>query len=314
MLEHPRGAWYEASAAREVMGRIRTVGLVVKRDRARAVRLAQRIVRVLRRGRITVLADADAPLPGVPSRSKAALVREAELLVVLGGDGTLLSVARRTGAGVPILGVNMGELGFLTEVAEAEALHMLRRVLAGDFEIDRRMTLAATLERGGRARQRFRALNDVVVSNGALARIVRCAVSVDGLPFTSYRADGLIVATPTGSTAYSLSVGGPIVEPTVEVLLVSPISPHTLSNRPVVLRPQAVVRIEIEAGQQDAILTVDGQEGTPLAGGDVVVVRRGREPVSLVRSPDRTHYDVLRSKLGWGTHQGGRHAARAARL
>jgi len=295
------------------MGRIRTVGLVVKRDRARAVRLAQRIVRDLRRRRITVLADADAPLPNVPSRSKAALVREAELIVVLGGDGTLLSVARRTGPAVPILGVNMGELGFLTEVAESEALSMLRRVLGGDFTIDRRMTLAATLERGGRARQRFRALNDVVVSNGALARIVRCAVSVDGLPFTSYRADGLIVATPTGSTAYSLSVGGPIVEPTVEVLLVSPISPHTLSNRPVVLRPQAVVRIEIEARQQDAILTVDGQEGTPLAGGDVVVVRRGRHPVSLVGSPDRTHYDVLRSKLGWGS-QGGRHATRTARL
>jgi len=295
------------------MGRIRTVGLVVKRDRARAVRLAQRIVRDLRRRRITVLADADAPLPGVPSRTKAALVRETDLIVVLGGDGTLLSVARRTGPGVPILGVNMGELGFLTEVAESEAIPMLRRVLGGDFTIDRRMTLAATLERGGRPRQRFRALNDAVVSNGALARIVRCAVSVDGLPFASYRADGLIVATPTGSTAYSLSVGGPIVEPTVEVLLVSPISPHTLSHRPVVLRPQAVVRIEIEAGQQDAILTVDGQEGTPLAGGDVVVVRRGREPVSLVGSPDRTHYDVLRSKLGWGS-QGGRHAARAARL
>jgi NAD+ kinase len=294
------------------MGRIRTVGLVVKRDRARAVRLAQRIVRDLRRRRIAVLADADAPLPGVPSRSKAALVREVDLIVVLGGDGTLLSVARRARAAVPILGVNMGELGFLTEVAESEALHMLRRVLEGHFEIDRRMTLAATLERGARALQRFRALNDVVVSNGALARIVRCAVSVDGLPFTSYRADGLIVATPTGSTAYSLSVGGPIVEPTVEVLLVSPISPHTLSNRPVVLRPQAVVRIEIEPGQQDAILTVDGQEGTPLAGGDVVVVRRGREPVSLVSSPDRTHYDVLRSKLGWGS-QGGGHAPRAAR-
>ncbi len=296
------------------MGRIGTVGLVVKRGRARAVRLAQRIVRSLRRRGIRVLADAAAPLPGVPSRSKAALVREVDLIVVLGGDGTLLSVARRAGARVPILGVNMGELGFLTEVAESEAMHMLGRVLGGDYEIDRRMTLGATLERGGRTRQRFRALNDVVVSNGALARIVRCAVSVDGLPFTSYRADGLIVATPTGSTAYSLSVGGPIVEPTVEVLLVSPISPHTLSNRPVVLRPQAVVRIEIEAGQQDTILTVDGQEGTPLTGGDVVVVRRGREPVSLVGSPDRTHYDVLRSKLGWGTRQGGRHAARAPRL
>jgi len=296
------------------MGRIRTVGLVVKRDRARVRRLAERVVRALRRRGVAVLADADAPLPGVPARPKAALAEEADLIVVLGGDGTLLSVARRTGARVPLLGINMGELGFLTEVAEEEAMHMLRRVLAGDYEVDRRMTLSAALERGGRAMQRFRALNDVVVSNGALARIVRCSVSVDGLPFTTYRADGLIVATPTGSTAYSLSVGGPIVEPTVEVLLVSPISPHTLSNRPVVLRPQAVVRIEIDRGHQDAILTVDGQEGTPLAGGDVVVVRRGRVPVSLVRSPDRTHYDVLRSKLGWGTQQGGRHAARAARL
>jgi NAD+ kinase len=297
-----------------VKGRIRTVGLVVKRDRPRAVRLAQRIVKALRRRGIAVLADAGAPLAALPTRPRAALVREADLIVVLGGDGTLLSVARRADARVPILGVNMGELGFLTEVAEAEAMDMLRRVLAGRFEVDRRMTLTATLERGGSVRQRFRALNDVVVSNGALARIVRCTVSVDGLPFTTYRADGLIVATPTGSTAYSLSVGGPIVEPTVEVLLVSPISPHTLSHRPVVLRPEAVVRIAIEPGQRDVILTVDGQEGTPLLGGDVVVVRRARAAVSLVRSPDRTHYDVLRSKLGWGAQQGGRHAPRAARL
>ena len=296
------------------MGRIRTVGLVVKRNRPRATRLARRMLSALRRRRVSVLADAISPLAGVPSRPTAALAREADLLVVLGGDGTLLSVARRTGPRVPILGVNMGELGFLTEVAEAEAMVMLRRVLDGRYEVDRRMTLTAALERDGRVRQRFRALNDVVVSNGALARIVRCAVSVDGLPFTTYRADGLIVATPTGSTAYSLSAGGPIVDPTVEVLLVSPISPHTLSNRPVVLRPGAVVRITIEPGQQDAILTVDGQEGTPLAGGDVVLVRRGREPVSLVRSPDRTHYDVLRSKLGWGALQGGGYAARAARL
>ena len=138
------------------MGRIRTVGLVVKRDRARARRLAQRVVRALRRRGVSVLADADAPLAGVPARPKAALADEADLIVVLGGDGTLLSVARRTGARVPLLGINMGELGFLTEVAEAEAMHMLRRVLAGDYEIDRRMTLSAALERGGRALQRFR--------------------------------------------------------------------------------------------------------------------------------------------------------------
>ncbi len=296
------------------MGRIRTVGLVVKRNRPRATRLARRMVAALRRRRVSVLADVTSPLAGVPSRPTGSLAREADLLVVLGGDGTLLAVARRAGPRVPILGVNMGELGFITEVAEGEALVMLRRVLDGRYEVDRRMTLSAVLERGGRVQHRFRALNDVVVSNGALARIVRCAVTVDDHPFTTYRADGLIVATPTGSTAYSLSVGGPIVEPTLEMLLVSPISPHTLSNRPVVLRPESVVRITIEPGQQDAILTVDGQEGTPLAGGDVVVVRRGREPVLLVHSPDRTHYDVLRSKLGWGALQGGGHAARAARL
>src|SRR4029077_6774124 len=255
---------YDGRWRRVVMGRIRTVGLVVKRNWPRATRLARRMVGALRRRRVTALAEDISPLAGVPSRPTAALAREADLLVVLGGHGTLVSVAPLRGPRVPILGVNMGELGFLTEVAEAEAIVMLRRVLDGRYEVDRRMTLSAALERDGRVQHRFRALNDVVVSNGALARIVRCAVSVDGLPFTTYRADGLIVATPTGSTAYSLSVGGPIVDPTGEVLLVSPISPHTLSNRPVVLRPDAVLRITIEPGQQDVILTVDGQVGTPL--------------------------------------------------
>src|SRR5262249_16204989 len=212
---------------RVVMGRIRTVGLVVKRNRPRATRLAQRMLSALRRRRVTVLADSVSPLAGVPSRPTATLAREADLLVVLGGDGTLLSVARRAGPRVAMLGVNMGELGFLTEVAEDEAMEMLRRVLDGRYEVDRRMTLTAALERGGRVQHRFRALNDVVVSNGALARIVRCTVSVDGLPFTTYRADGLIVATPTGSTAYSLSVGGPIVDPPVGGVRGAPVRPPT---------------------------------------------------------------------------------------
>ena len=283
-----------------VMGRVRTVGLVVKRDRPRAVRLAGRMIRWLTRRGLGVLVDAEAHLPGAPARSKEALAREADLIVVLGGDGTLLSVARRSRARVPILGVNLGELGFLTAVVEEEAMPMLARVIAGHYELDRRMTLAARLMRAGRALGRYRALNDVVIMHGALARIVEFSVTVDGLPFTTYRADGMIVATPTGSTAYSLSVGGPIVEPTVQVLLLSPISPHTLSNRPVVLRPNAVVRITAARREQDILLTVDGQEGTRLTAGDVIEVRRGPSPVSLVRSPDRTYYDVLRSKLGWG--------------
>ncbi|MFN8544584.1 MAG: NAD(+)/NADH kinase [Candidatus Binatia bacterium] len=282
------------------MGGIRTVGLVVKRDRPRAVRLAERVVRYLRRRGCTILVDTEAGLSGPPARSKRALAREADLIVVLGGDGTLLSVARWTGARVPILGVNMGQLGFLTEVTEAEAMPMLSRVLAGHFELDHRMTLAGELVRGGRVVHRFRALNDAVVSNGARARVITIIVTVDDLPLATYRADGVIVATPTGSTAYSLSAGGPIVEPTVQSLLLCPISPHTLSNRPVCLRPDGVMRLQVAQGHEDAVLTIDGQEGLPLAGGDVVVVRRGRSPVSLVRSPDRTYYDVLRSKLGWG--------------
>jgi len=287
---------------------------VVKRDRRRAVVLGQRVLRVLQRRKLGVLVDAAAPLGNAPTAPKPELARRVDLLIVLGGDGTLLAVARHAEPSVPILGVNLGELGFLTEVAEDEALEMLGRVLGGRYEVEQRMTLAATLERRGRTLRRYRALNDVVVSNGALARIVRLTLSVDGQPFTSYHADGVIVATPTGSTAYSLSVGGPIIEPSLSSLLVSPISPHTLSNRPVVLPPEAVVRIAIPRGQQDVVLTVDGQEGMPLAGGDAILVRRGRQPISLVRSPERTHYDVLRSKLGWGAWQGNDHATGAARL
>ncbi len=282
------------------MGRIRTVGLVVKRDRPRAVRLAGRMIGWLRRRGIAILVDAEARLAGAPARSKDELARQTDLLVVLGGDGTLLSIARRTLTGVPILGVNLGELGFLTEVVEDEAMPMLARVIAGRYGLDRRMTLVARHLRRDRVVGRYRALNDVVITNGALARIVQFAVTVDGLPFTTYRADGMIVATPTGSTAYSLSAGGPIVEPTVQVILLSPVSPHTLSNRPVVLRPNALVRIVVGPSEQDVILTVDGQEGKPLAAGDTIEVCRGPSPVCLVRSPDRTYYDVLRSKLGWG--------------
>src|SRR5262249_50893743 len=159
---------------------------------------------------IRVLADEGAGLAEIETLPKDALARSADLVVVLGGDGTLLSIARRTGARVPILGVNMGELGFLTEITEQEAMPMLDRVLAGDYDLDRRLTLAAQLVRGNRVLARFRALNDVAISNGARARIIDFAVSVDGLPLSSYRADGIIVATPTGSTGYSLSVGGPI--------------------------------------------------------------------------------------------------------
>ncbi len=246
------------------------------------------------------LGDADLGVRAALQRRKEELVAAADLIVVLGGDGTLLSVARRAGPDTPILGVNMGQLGFLTEVTEREAMEMLARVLAGRYELDRRMTLTARLERAGHLIHRFRALNDVAITNGALARIVDLMVSVNGVPFCAYRADGLVIATPTGSTAYSLSAGGPIVEPTVQVLVVSPISPHTLSHRPIVLPPTSEIRVEVTSREQDVLLTIDGQEGMPLKRGDAVVVSRSPRLVSLVRAPNRTYYEVLRSKLHWG--------------
>lgn len=280
--------------------RFGTVGLVVARGRRRAVRAAREVAAELACRGVRVLGDEGAAELGLLTYSRAELARSVDLLVVFGGDGTLLSVARHAPGSVPILGINMGELGFLTEVTGAEALSMLARVLDGDVSLDRRRMASAHLERGGRMLKRFRALNDVVVSNGALARLVRLGVEIDGKPMVSYRADGLIIATPTGSTAYSLSAGGPIIEPSVQALLVSPISPHTLSQRPVVLPPRTSVRIVVPAGQRDVVLTVDGQEGAALLPGDAVVVRLGKAFVSLVRSADRTYYDVLRSKLGWG--------------
>src|SRR2546430_4252507 len=227
------------------MARIRAVGLVVRRDGPGAARLARRMIVRLRRRGLKVLLDVEGGLDGAPVLDKDRLAREVDLVAVLGGDGTLLSIAGRAGARVPILGVNLGELGFLTEVVEAEAMPMLARVLAGRYELDRRLTLAATLERSARRLGAFRALNDVVLTNGAHARIIEFTVAVDGLPLTTYRADGIIVATPTGPPGYSLSAGGAIGEPPAAGLPLSPISPPTPANPPPGLRPPAPAPITI---------------------------------------------------------------------
>ncbi len=186
---------------------------------------------------------------------------------------------------MPILGVNLGELGFLTEVRPDEAIAVLDARARRPLRARPPLTLDAALVRAGKAVRRFRALNDVVITNGALARIIDLEISVDGVPLCTYRADGLIVATPTGSTAYSLSAGGPIVEPTLDVMLVSPISPHTLSQRPIVLPERSRVAIAIRSPDEDVVLTIDGQEGMQLASEDVVSVRASKNRVLLVRSP-----------------------------
>ncbi|MGH7821762.1 MAG: NAD(+)/NADH kinase [Candidatus Binatia bacterium] len=284
---------------------VRTVGIVAKRNRRRALALAREVSRWLERRGKKVLFDADTAgsLGRADGIGKREMMEHADLVVVLGGDGTFLSIARMAGRReVPILGANLGGLGFLTDVRPEAIFETLPAALAGKCPIERRTILEARVLRNGRTVRRFQALNDVVINKGALARIIELETSVDGEPLTSFRADGLILATPTGSTAYSLSAGGPVVEPSIGVLLVSPICPHTLTNRPMVLPDDSRVRVALRGPdeRQEVVLTIDGQEGMPLESGDVVEVRRSRNRVSLVRSPTQTFFALLRTKLRWG--------------
>jgi NAD+ kinase len=226
---------------------------------------------------------------------------DVEFIVVMGGDGTILSVARHYGElGVPVFGVNLGGFGFMTEISLDELYPcMEEHVLIGKFEVEERLMLTVTLFRQGREFWREHVLNDAVINKGALARIAELTTWIDGEYLTVYRADGLIVATPTGSTAYNLSAGGPIVYPTLHHILLLPICSHTLSNRPIILPHTVTVAVTLEE-TQDVYLTLDGQVGQALQPGDRVEIRRAPYNLKLVKSPHRSHFEVLRTKLGWG--------------
>jgi NAD+ kinase len=227
---------------------------------------------------------------------------DVDALVSLGGDGTLLRGARfLDGRRVPILGVNLGRVGFLTSCAGDELETGLRALAAQDYETERRLTLdTAVVDAAGQERARWRSLNDVVLHKGGFARVVRFVVWVDGEPIGAYAADGVVVSTPTGSTAYSLSAGGPVVVPTVESILLTPVSPHTLAIRPLVLPADAEVRIEAEEGPEELLVTVDGQVGTHYQPEETLVVRRAVAPVLIVRLRGTSFFSRLRRKLGWG--------------
>jgi len=283
---------------------VKRVGLVAKPDAAEAQRVVRQLVEWLTARGLTVVLEKEtaalAPSASVTSASKSDLPGQVEALIVLGGDGTLLSMARAVGdLGVPILGVNLGGLGFLTATTLEEMLPALEALLAGGMAVEERMMLAARVVRGGQATGDYIALNDVVITKSAMSRIIDLAVSVDGRHATAYRADGLIISTPTGSTAYNLSAGGPILFPTMDAVVLTPIAPHTLSNRPIVLPGAQRIDVTLRV-DQEVMLTMDGQVGVPLRERDVVEVQKARARIRLLRFDQKDFFSVLRTKLKWG--------------
>jgi NAD+ kinase len=283
---------------------VKRVGLVAKPDAVEAQRVVLTLLDWLGARGLTVVLEKEtaglAPVASVASASKSDLPGQVDALIVLGGDGTLLSMARAVGdLGVPLLGINLGGLGFLTATTLDELLPAMEALLAGAMAVEERMMLAARLVRGGQPVGEYVALNDVVITKSAMSRIIDLAVSVDGRHATGYRADGLIISTPTGSTAYNLSAGGPILFPTMDAVVLTPIAPHTLSNRPIVLPGAQRIDVTLR-GDQEVMLTMDGQVGVSLRERDTVEVGKARARIRLMRFDQKDFFSVLRTKLKWG--------------
>ncbi|WP_309894875.1 NAD(+)/NADH kinase [Archangium sp.] len=279
---------------------MRTLLLVAKKDKPEAAELAARIRE--RYASVEVLGDRLlAHTLGWARVDDRELATRAELVVVLGGDGTLIHAARLLdGRPTPLLGINLGSLGFMTEIPVEELFPTMDEVLAGRFKVDSRMKLSCRLIREGRVIVEDEILNDVVINKGALARIADHEVSVDGVPIATYKADGVILATPTGSTAYSLSAGGPIVHPSVDCTVLTPICSHALTHRPIVVPADRTIRISLRTETADTFLTLDGQTGHSLQCGDSIEVVRSPNRVNLVRNTRVGYFSILRQKLHWG--------------
>ncbi len=277
-----------------------TVGLIPRLAKEAAATLAREMSAwLIERGHIA-LVEADAGVDGVPVAVGAEIAERADLLVVLGGDGTLIHAAGLCGQReVPILGVNMGTLGFLTEVPRERAYELLDKALAGELQVSRRLMLDIELRHGDEVLLSGAALNDAVISKNAVSRLASLEVWIDGKEAATYEADGLIVATPTGSTAYSLSANGPILYPTVETILLTPICAHVLTQRPLVLPASMPLRIRL-ASPSEMFVTIDGAHGRPLEVGQEVWVRTASHRTLLLRNPDIDPFAILRQKLRWG--------------
>src|SRR5580704_13914862 len=283
---------------------VRTVGIISRPRRMDVSAVAPGLVGWLEERGINVFCDSETA-ECIPTSCKVKAREEipsvSDLLIVLGGDGTLLAAARLLGdSNVPILPVNLGGLGFLTSVTLNDLYPVLEQVIKGQAHYSERVLLESRVMRQGKPFHCSRALNDAVLNKAAVARIIDLELHVNGEFVNTFKADGLIVATPTGSTAYSLSAGGPIVYPLVSAFVVTPICPHTLTNRPLVIPDSAKIEIDFKAEDDAVFLTLDGQIGIELMRGDHIVVRKAKEKLSLVRPAKKTYFGILRSKLKWG--------------
>jgi NAD+ kinase len=291
---------------------IRTVGIISKPQKENIAAVVPRLLEWLRAHNLEVFYDQETAAciaPGGPIRQaqdkpevpREELPSKTDMIILLGGDGTLLAAARMMGdSTVPILPVNLGGLGFLTSVTLEELYSVLEEVLAGNHRISERVLLEAEVLRGGQVIEKQRALNDAVLNKAALARIIDLELLIDGGYVCSYKADGLIVSTPTGSTAYSLAAGGPIVYPVLDAFVITPICPHSLTNRPLVVPDTMRIEIDFHCGDESVFLTIDGQVGIELKEGDRVAIRKAPTKLRVVRPVKKTYFQILRNKLKWG--------------
>jgi NAD+ kinase len=281
---------------------MKAVGLFGKAAHPDVQRVARSLTHLSRDAGHQILVESDwgASIEGAIAASSEEVASRADLAVVLGGDGTMIRAVRLLDEReIPIFGVNLGSLGFLTEFTVDEAVEQFARVMNGDFQTAPRMRLQAELVRQDRTVFCTRILNDVVVNRGVISRIIDIRTEIDGTYVTTFRADGLIVSTPTGSTAYAMAAGGPILMPETEALVVAPICPHMLTMRPLVIRSDSKVHLKIETSDPSIFVTFDGQHSEEIQSGDGLEIRRAPGSVLLVKPP-RDHYQILRTRLKWG--------------
>jgi NAD+ kinase len=296
---------YDSSAIKlpERKTHMTDIALIYKRTRPDALALAQKLRNWLERQHIEVFCQQNAhyKAPEKTNFSKPEIPQSTELVVVLGGDGTFLSVARLLeNRSIPIIGVNIGGLGFLTEIPQETCFEVLEEILNGRYDVEERMRLQVSIQRDQKIIFEQTVLNDAVINKGTLARIINIKVTIDGHYLTDYRADGLIVATPTGSTAYNLSAGGPIIYPTTHAMIINPICSFTLTNRPIILPSDMQIEVKLKEHAEEVILTCDGQVGHTLSPFDRVLISVAPNPLRLIKPLYADYFEILRTKLKWG--------------